>query len=79
MTFARKSWNLSPLDSADDTGVPSTWSIQAVVIDLLRAALMPRTFTWVNLARDTNAACRFLAEAKRKRQRQRIFSMKPLT
>jgi hypothetical protein len=34
-----------PLDRADDAGVPSAWSIQAVVIDLLRAALPPRNFT----------------------------------
>jgi hypothetical protein len=79
MTFARKSWNLSPLDCADDAGVPSIWSVQAVVIDLLRAALTPHNFAWVHLARDPNKASRLLAEAKRKRQRQRIFAAKSLT
>ena len=52
--------------------MPSIWSIQAVVIDLLRTALMPNTFSWVNLAGDMSPACRRLAEAKRKRQRQKI-------
>jgi hypothetical protein len=59
--------------------VPSIWSVQAVVIDLLRAALMPGTFTWVNLARHPKEATRLLAEAKRKRQRQRIFAAEALT
>jgi hypothetical protein len=59
--------------------VPSIWSIQAVVIDLLRAALTPRNFTWMNLPGDPHGACRLLAEAKRKRQRQRIFSAQSQT
>ena len=78
MTFARKSWNLPPLSPANDAGVPSLWSIQAMVIDLLRAALTPRNFTFVDLAREKRATCQRLAEAKRKRQRQRIFRAGPL-
>jgi hypothetical protein len=79
MTFARKSWNLPPLGCADDAGVPSVWSIQAVVIDLLCAALTPHNFTLADLARAKQTACRFLGEAKRKRQRQRIFQTETLT
>jgi hypothetical protein len=77
--ICQESWTLSPLDCADDAGVPSIWSVQAVVIDLLRAALMPPNFNWVNLARNPKGDCRLLAEAKRKRQRQRIFATKSLT
>jgi hypothetical protein len=33
----------------------------------------------VNLAADPNRVGRLLAEARRKRQRQRIFATKPLT
>jgi hypothetical protein len=38
--------------------VPSIWSIQAVVIDLLRAALTPRNFTWMNLSGDPHGGRR---------------------
>jgi hypothetical protein len=79
MTFARKSWNLPPLVHADDAGVPSLWSVQAVVIDLLRAALTPRNFTLADLARAKQATRQLLAEAKRKRQRQKIFQTETLS
>jgi hypothetical protein len=79
MTFARKSWNLPPLVHADDAGVPSLWSVQAVVIDLLRAALTPRNFTLTDLARAKQATRQLLAEAKRKRQRQKIFQTETLS
>jgi chorismate mutase len=59
--------------------VPSLWSIQAVVIDLLRAALAPRNFTLLDLVRARPETCRQLAEAKRKRRRQRIFRAETLT
>jgi hypothetical protein len=61
-----------------NTGVPSLWSIQAVIIDLLRTALTPRNFMLADLARAKQAAQR-LADAKRKRQRQRIFSAATLS
>jgi len=59
--------------------VPSLWSIQAVVIDLLRAALAPRNFSLADLVRARRETCRQLAEAKRKRRRQRIFRAETLT
>jgi hypothetical protein len=55
------------------------WSVHAVVIDFLRTALTPRNFTLADLVRAKKAACRFLAEAKRKRRRQRIFSAETLS
>jgi len=55
------------------------WPIHAVVIDLLRAALTPRNFTLADLVRAASEICRRLAEAKRKRRRQRIFPAKTLS
>jgi hypothetical protein len=55
------------------------WSIHAVVIDLLRAALTPRIFALADLLRARREIGRSLAEAKRKRRRQRIFPAKTLS
>jgi hypothetical protein len=59
--------------------VPSLWAIQAVVIDLLCVALTPRNFTLADLVNASRETCRQLAEAKRKRRRQRMFRPKTLT
>ena len=59
--------------------MPSLWAIQAVVIGLLVRALTPPNITIADLAQDKHNARRRLAEAKRKRQRQRIFPAKSLT
>jgi hypothetical protein len=77
--FARKSWNFPPLDHADDAGVPSLWAIHAIVIGLLVCAVMPPTVTITDLVQQKHDACHRLAEAKRKRQRQRILLPKSLT
>jgi len=79
MIFARKSWSLPPLDHGDDAGVPSLWAIQAVVIGLLVRTLTPPNVTIADLVQQKQNACRRLAEAKRNRQRQRIFPPKSLT
>ena len=55
------------------------WSMHAVVIDLLRVALTPRNFTLADLLRARRETCRRLAEAKRKRRRQRIFPAETLS
>jgi hypothetical protein len=59
--------------------VPSLWAIHAVVIWLLVGALTPPNVSIADLLRDKHHAARRLAEAKRKRQRQRIFPPKSLT
>jgi hypothetical protein len=59
--------------------VPSLWAIHAIVIGLLGCALMPPNVTIADLVQQKHDACRRLAEAKRKRQRQRLLPPKSLT
>jgi hypothetical protein len=59
--------------------VPSLWAIHAVVIGLLVCAVMPLNVPIADLVQQKHDACRRLAEAKRNRQRQRIFPPKSLT
>ena len=56
----------------------SLWAIQVVVIGLLVRALTPPNVTIADLERQKHDACRRLAEAKRKRRRQK-FPPKRLT
>jgi hypothetical protein len=62
-----------------DEPVPSIWSIQRVVLQLLCAAFMPANFTLVDFIEADPVTFRLLAEAKRKRRRQIIYSRKKLT
>jgi len=59
--------------------VPSLWAIQAVVIGLLVRALTPPNVTIADFERQRHDTCRRLAEAKRKRRRQKILPPKSLT
>jgi len=59
--------------------VASLWAIQAVVVDRLRAALMPGNVTVTDLLQAKHTLTRLLAEAKRQRQRQKITATKALS
>jgi hypothetical protein len=67
------------LDHGDDAGVPSLWAIHAIVIGLQLRALTPPNVTIVDLVQQKHDAMHRLAEARRTRQRQRIFPSKSLT
>jgi hypothetical protein len=58
---------------------PSLWALQAAVIAMLCAALVPNTFTLADFVNARSRVLPRLAEPPRKRLRQRIFSAKSLS
>jgi hypothetical protein len=67
------------LDHGDDAGVPSLWAIHALVIACQLHVLTPPNVTIADLVQQKHDACHRLAEARRTRQRQRIFPSKSLS
>ena len=58
---------------------PSLWALQAAVIAMICATLVPNTFTLADFINARSRMFRRLAEPRRKRVRQRIFSAKSLS
>ena len=67
---ARKSWLFPP--SEGDDGGGSIWRLQAAIVTLLLTAVVPVGVSINGFIRAAPALLSRLAEARRKRQRQKI-------